>query len=82
MINKAEYYLDNLPGDGGEIFVYDYVRDADRQLTLPDGFTEIYTAYLCMMLDICHDNAEGYRRDKKMYDRYMLMYSRARRAKA
>lgn len=61
VINQAEGY--NIP-----FKPYDYSRDAERELQIPNRFQDVYINYLTAKIDFGNQETERYNNDVAMYN--------------
>lgn len=68
--------LNNYEGEQTEFESYDYDRDMERELLLPDRFSDVYINYISAKIDFQNMETEQYNNDVAMFEASMEQFKK------
>lgn len=72
----ADDILNNYEGEQIEFESYDYDRDMERELLLPDRFSDVYINYISAKIDFQNMETEQYNNDVAMFEAAMEQFKK------
>lgn len=72
----ADDILNNYEGEQIEFESYDYDRDMERELLLPDRFSDVYINYISAKIDFQNMETEQYNNDVAMFEASMEQFKK------